>query len=158
MSKTTRSGILGRGLLFLGGLGAAGAGKLAFDRSHSLVLSGSNWRGYDGELPHEGERVTVRGDLHAYANGAPVGEFLATAIAFGGASHPALVERKETHTFKLHDGSIFGTGIAGGLDGSFAVLGGTGRYAGVQGTYTARQGHAELGGDGTAEFVFDLLT
>ena len=39
------------------------------------------------------------------------------------------------HTFKLHDGSIFGTGTAGGVDGTFAVLGGTGRYAGVQGTY-----------------------
>jgi hypothetical protein len=152
----TRTGIVRRGLVLLGGLGAAGAGKLALDRGHSLVLYGSNWRGYDGELPRERERVTVRGDLHAHAGGAPAGEFLATAIAFGGASHPALAERQETHTFKLRDGSIFGAGIAGGLDGSFAVLGGTGRYAGVQGTYTARQGHAEFGGDGTAEFVFDL--
>jgi hypothetical protein len=62
------------------------------------------------------------------------------------------------HTFKLGDGSIFGTGTAGSLEGSFAVLGGTGRYAGVQGTYAARQGHSELGGDGAAEFVFDLRT
>jgi hypothetical protein len=156
MSKMTRTGIVRRGIVLLGGLGAAGAGKLALDRGRSLVLYGSNWRGFDGGLPREGERVTVRGDLHADAGGVPVGEFLATATAFGGASHPALAERQETHTFKLRDGSIFGTGIAGGLDGSFAVLGGTGRYAGVQGTYTARQGHAELGGDGTAELVFDL--
>jgi hypothetical protein len=156
VSKTTRSGILGRGLLFLGGLGAAGAGKFALDRSHSLVLYGSNWRGYDGDLPREGERIAVRGDLHAEPGGAPVGEFFGTAIAFGGASHPALAERQEMHTFKLHDGSIFGAGTAGALDGSFAVLGGTGRYAAVQGTYAARQGHKELGGDGAAEFVFDL--
>ena len=156
MNRTTRSGILGRGLLLLGGLGVAGAEKLTLDRGHSLVLYGSNWRGYDGQLPREGEHHAVRGDLHTVPNGAPVGEFFATAIAFGGASHPALAERQETHTFKLHDGSIFGTGTAGGLDGSFAVLGGTGRYAGAQGTYVARQGHAELGGDGTAEFVFDL--
>ena len=103
------------------------------------------------------ERVTVRGDLHADADGAPVGEFLATATAFGGASHPALAERQETHTFKLHDGSIFGAGIAGGLDGSFAVLGGTGRYAGAQRTYTARQSTCR-GSAVTArtEFVFDL--
>ena len=156
MKKTTRSGILGRALVLLGGLGAAGAGKLALDRSNSLVLYGSNWRGYDGQLPREGEHHTVRGDLHTVPTGAPIGEFFAAAIAFGDASHPALAERQETHTFKLHDGSIFGTGTAGGVDGSFAVLGGTGRYAGAQGTYVARQGHAELGGDGTAEFVFDL--
>jgi hypothetical protein len=152
----TRSGILGRGLLLLGGLGVGGAGKLALDHGHSLVLYGSNWRGYDGNLPREGERIAVRGDLHAEADGASVGEFFATAVAFGGASHPALAERQETHTFKLGDGSIFGTETAGGLEGSFAVLGGTGRYAGVRGTYVARQGHKELGGDGTAEFVFDL--
>jgi len=157
MKKTTRSGILGRGLLFLGGLGAAGAGKLALDRGEPpLVLYGSNWRGYHGDVPREGERVSVRGDLHSEPGGAPVGEFFATAIAFGGASHPALAERQEMHTFKLHDGSIFGTGTAGALEGSFAVLGGTGRYAGVQGTYAARQGHKELGGDGAAEFAFDL--
>jgi hypothetical protein len=152
----TRNGILGRGLLLLGGLAAAGGGKLAPGRGHSLVLYGSNWRGHDGHLPREGERISVRGDLHAQPGEAPVGEFFATAIAFGDASHPALAERQETHTFKLHDGSIFGTGTAGGLHGSFAVLGGTGRYAGAQGTYVARQAHVELGGDGTAEFVFDL--
>jgi len=158
VSKTTRSGILGRGLLLLGGLGAAGAGKLAFDRGHTLVLYGSNWRGYDGQLPREGERTSIRGDLHSEPGGAPVGEFFASAIALGGTSHPAQAERHETHTFKLHDGSIFGTGVTGAVEGSFAVLGGTGRYAGAQGTYVARQGHEELGGDGAAEFVFDLRT
>ena len=156
MSAITRSGILRRGLLLLGGLGAARAGKVATGRSDSLVLYGSSWRGIDGRLPREGERVSVRGDLHAQPGGAPVGEFFATAIAFDGSSHPALAERHETHTFKLRDGSIFGVGTAGGLDGSFAVLGGTGRYAGAQGTYTARQGHEALGGDGAAEFVFEL--
>ena len=52
--------------------------------------------------------------------------------------------------------SLFGTGTAGQSDGAFAITGGTGRYAGVQGTYVARQQHADLGGDGTAEFVFTL--
>ena len=156
MSKVTRSGIVRRGLLLLGGLGAAGAGKIAADRSGSLVLYGSGWRGLDDRLPRGGERISVRGDLHTQPGGAPVGEFFATAIAFDGSPHPALAERQETHTFKLRDGSIFGVGTAGGLDGSFAVLGGTGRYAGARGTYTARQGHEALGGDGAAEFVFDL--
>ena len=156
MSLITRSGILRRGLLLLGGLGAAGAGKLVTDRSDPLVLYGSRWRGLDGRLPRDGERISVHGDLHAHPGSAPVGEFFATAIAFEGSPHPALAERQETHTFKLRDGSIFGVGTAGGFDGSFAVLGGTGRYAGARGTYTARQGHEALGGDGAAEFVFDL--
>ena len=154
MSKTTRSGILRRGLLLLGGLGAAGAGKLALDRGDSLVLYGSNWRGYDGSLPHEGERIAVRGDLHAEPGGASVGEFFATAIAFGGASHPALAERQETHTFKLRDGSIFGAGTAGGLEGTFAGArrhgtlrrraGDVHRAAGSRGARRRRRGRVRL--------------
>lgn len=163
MQETTRRGVLGRGLLLLTGLGAAGGGRLAFGRGgrhNSLVLYGRDWRGYggrrSGELPLEGDRISIRGDLLAQPDGGPVGEFYATAFALGGASHPAQTERLELHTFKLSDGVIFGTGTAGRLEGAFTILGGTGRYAGAQGTYVARQGHAELGGDGDAEFVFAL--
>ena len=166
MHETTRRGMLGRGLLLLGGLGglgAAGGSRFAFGRSgrhDSLVLYGSNWRGYgrggSGELPLEGDRISVRGDLLARPDGESVGAFYATAFALGGASHPAQTERLELHTFKLTDGVIFGTGTAGRLEGAFTILGGTGRYAGAQGTYVARQDHIELGGDGAAEFVFAL--
>ena len=163
MHETTRRGMLGRGLLLLSGLGVAGGSRLAFGRSarhSSLVLYGRNWRGYgrgpSGQLPLEGDRISVRGDLHARPDGESVGEFFAAAFALGGAAHPAQTERLELHTFKLRDGVIFGTGTAGRLDGAFAILGGTGRYAGAQGTYVARQGHTELGGDGAAEFVFTL--
>jgi hypothetical protein len=159
VSETTRRGILSRALAILGGLGVAGAGELALRGGAgggTLVLYGRNWRGYDGRLPREGDRVSVRGDLLDHADGEAVGEFFATAFSLGGASHPAQAERLELHTFKLRDGSIFGTGTAGPLDGTFAVTGGTGRYAGAQGTYVARQGHHELGGDGAAEFVFEL--
>ena len=41
-------------------------------------------------------------------------------------------------------------------EGSYAIVGGTGRYAGASGTYTARQSLRELGGDGTAEFTLNL--
>jgi hypothetical protein len=155
--ETTRRGILGRGLLLLAGLGAAAGGRLAFERGDgSLVLYGRNWRGLSGRLPLEGDRITVRGELLAQPGGEPVGEFFATAFALGGAAHPAQGERLELHTFKLREGTIFGTGTASGTEGSFAVQGGTGRFAGAQGTYVARQGHTELGGDGGAEFVFTL--
>jgi len=163
MNEITRRGILGRGLLLLTGLGAAGAGRLAFGRNgrtDSLVLYGRNWRGYGrgpaGGLPLEGDRLSVRGDLLARPGGEPVGEFFAAAFALGGADHPAQAERLELHTFKLADGAIFGTGTADGLEGAFTITGGTGRYAGTQGTYVAHQGHVELGGTGAAQFVFTL--
>ena len=39
-------------------------------------------------------------------------------------------------------------------EGTYAVIGGTGRFAGARGTYVARQGHREVGGDGEADFAF----
>ena len=162
MTETTRRGILGRGLLLLtgaAGLGAAG-GRFAFGRrpAGSLVLYGRNLQSgrRPGELALEGERLSVRGDLLAHPEGAPVGQFFAAAFAVGDAPHPAQSERLELHTFKLQDGALFGTGTAGQHEGEFAIVGGTGRYAGAQGTYVARQDHADRGGDGTAEFVFAL--
>jgi len=162
MHETTRRGILGRGLMLLtgaAGLGAAG-GRFAFGRGRqdSLVLYGRNWRSDRrvGDLPHDGERISVRGDLSARPGGEAVGEFFAAAFALGGAAHPAQSERLELHTFKLKDGALFGTGTAGQREGAFAIVGGTGRYAGAQGTYVARQDHGDVAGSGTAEFVFEL--
>lgn len=37
------------------------------------------------------------------------------------------------------------------------MIGGTGRYAAARGSYSAHQHPQELGGDGTAEFKFDLI-
>ena len=38
----------------------------------------------------------------------------------------------------------------------FAIVGGTGKYLGVTGSYVARQNPLETGGDGTAEFTLTL--
>ena len=57
----------------------------------------------------------------------------------------------------LQDGTIHGLGsVMRGAEGHFVILGGTGRYAGAQGSYVARQSARELGGDGTAEFRLTL--
>ena len=74
----------------------------------------------------------------------------------GPGAHGSDTERLELHTFKLRDGTIIGSGTSGALEGEFAILGGTGRYAGARGTYVARHNRRELGGDGTAEFRFQL--
>jgi hypothetical protein len=63
----------------------------------------------------------------------------------------AAVSSLEIHTFTLRDGTIDGSAVRG-ADGQFLILGGTGRYAGIQGSYVARQATRELGGNGTAEF------
>lgn len=161
---TTRRNAVSRALLAiagLAGLGAAGAGaKLApTSEPSAVVLYGRNWRtsrGRLGELPTEGERISVRGELIDDKHGLRVGEFFAAGFAIGGGAHPAHGERLELHTFKLRDGTIIGSGTAGQLEGVFAILGGTGRYAGARGTYVARQRHQDFGGDGSAEFVLNL--
>jgi hypothetical protein len=63
----------------------------------------------------------------------------------------------QIHTFHLDDGTIHCLGTAArGAEGHFVVLGGTGRYAGVSGSYVAHLHPRELGGDGTAEFHLTL--
>jgi len=160
---TTRRNAVSRALLAvagLAGLGAASAGGLrlaAPSEPNAFVLYGRNWRTSQSELPTEGERISVRGELIDPERGAPVGEFYAAAFAIGGGSHPAQGERLELHTFKLRDGTIIGSGTSGQLEGVFAILGGTGRFASARGTYIARQRHQDFGGDGSAEFVLKLM-
>ena len=59
----------------------------------------------------------------------------------------------ESHAFRLPDGTIHGMGTADGADSVFAIVGGTGRYVGARGSYTARHMPIELGGDGSAAFT-----
>jgi len=162
---TTRRNAVSRALMALAGvagMGAAGAGGaklMAPSEPSALVLRGRNWRtveGRLGELPTEGDRISVRGELVDEREGKPIGEFYAAGFAIGGGSHPAQSERLELHTFKLRDGTIIGSGTAGQLEGVFAILGGTGRFAGARGTYVARQRHQDFGGDGSAEFELKL--
>ena len=155
---TTRRNVVSKAALAVAGLagvGVAGATRTSTPASttHELTLYGRNWRA-NGDLPVEGERISVRGDLVDESD-EPVGEFFAAGFAIGGGVHPAQGERIELHTFKLRDGTIIGSGAAGAV-GTFAILGGTGRYASARGTYVAEQRHQEFGGDGSAKFVLRM--
>jgi len=157
VSTTTRRGALGRGLVGLAGLVGLGAAKAAGGQGHApLVLYARNLEGGSSaarSLVQRGDRLTLRADLLDRPDGEPVGELHGAAFALQGAgARSEGAERLELHTFKLGDGTILGSGMSGALEGEFAILGGTGRYAGVQGTYVARLSRRELGGDGTAEF------
>lgn len=127
-------------------------------QARGLRLTAPTFR--KGKQPTAGERILVTAELvdgtGETAVGHLYGEYVALGTSAGGAGSPTSLE---THTFAFADGTLVGSGTAtrdlGTLD-SFAIVGGTGRYAGATGTYTARQGPLELGGDGTAEYHINL--
>lgn len=133
------------------------------------VLYGRRWQissrdARKGELPAEGVRMLIRGELYdAPAGGAKVGDFFASAHRLGtlGKAHPHSPGSLELHTFVFADGStLVGSGIASAAaasEGEFAIVGGTGRYVGARGSYRAQQSHRELGGTGTATFALTLI-
>jgi hypothetical protein len=66
----------------------------------------------------------------------------------------------EQHTFILPEGNLYGSGMATSgteSEGHFAIIGGTGKYLGAQGSYVARQSHVDFGGNGTATFTLTLI-
>jgi hypothetical protein len=88
--------------------------------------------------------------------GTVIGHFTAAHLTHD-SPFGAAVSSLEIHAFTLRDGTIHGLGsVERGADGQFLILGGTGRYAGIQGSYLARQATRELGGDGAAEFRLTL--
>jgi hypothetical protein len=165
-----RKGLLGAAGLF--GLKAVGpmstTAAAAEAAAGTLTLYGRNWCSFGqgkpaGELPARGDRLVASGDLHAAPGGDKVGEFHAAVFHLGapGQVGPAGAGSLELHTFLLPGGSIIGTGAATpdcDRHDPFAIIGGTGRYAGARGTYALRQGYRELGGDGTAEVTLRFLT
>jgi hypothetical protein len=168
-SKATRTTLLKRGLFLIGaavGLqgGPQAAAALGATRTApaTLKLYGRSWHAQTqgrraGRLAR-GDRVAVYGELSLGPGGKKMGEFYSAYFShlspFGPGSHAAA--GIEVHTFNLDDGTILGQGSHWGEEGRYAVVGGTGRYSGARGSYVARQRPVELGGDGTADFVFTL--
>jgi len=162
-----RTGVVAGGALF--GAGAVfrasapeskpeGRSEPTLIRARGLRLNAPTFR--KGRQPAPGERILVTAEL-VDATGETVvgqlyGEYVALGDNRGGTGSPASLER---HTFAFADGTLIGSGAATRdltTSDSFAIVGGTGRYAGATGTYTARQGPLQLGGDGTAEYQIDL--
>lgn len=154
-ATTIFGGLAARGVLENGaGLRAQGKGDL-------LELGGRAWQviGFArGQLPKPGDQMAVTGEL-LDNRGQKVGEFYANSV-FVGAPHgagAAAASYVETHHFNLPGGTLAGSGTWH-VDGvsRFAIVGGTGRYAGATGTYTAEQRPIQMGGDGGASFIFQL--
>jgi hypothetical protein len=164
----TRKSVVRRGLLLLGGavgLGA-GAGVAVANRSdegseQTIKLEGHAWRLTTpgrrlGDRVEPGDASTVHGEFRDRA-GNVVGSFLGSRVAAPSTGGGLVADSSlELHTFKLADGTILGMGSSILGESVFSVVGGTGRYAGARGSYTAKQGIHELGGDGTASFELNL--
>jgi hypothetical protein len=164
----SRRGILKRGLvLAAGALGVAAAGTDARAATRTvpdeLRLYGRNWRlsvpdRDPGQALRLGDHGAVYGDLLESRKGAALGQFFGSRLAIqstpGG--HARADASVEVHTFVLPHGTIVGMGTSVLGDAVFAIVGGTGRYAGVTGSYVAHQRLREQGGNGTAEFILTL--
>lgn len=102
-----------------------------------------------------------RFDLLDASEGAVVGEFVATALgaeaSFGvlGASLSGL----EMQTFRMGDDTLFAIGMSSGRDAAraYALLGGTGRFAGARGTCLEREIDSRAPGRGRVEFQLTLV-
>ena len=168
VTKTTRGGALTRLLLLAGGaVGVGVAGRRALGRdgeaaavpaatgrsTTNLVLYGRDWRlgshlTEPGKRPTSQDQQTPRGRI-VDAAGRDLGTFkAANMLGYGGVL--------QLQTFDLVEGTIVGIGSAGVHENPFAIVGGTGSFAGASGTYVAKQAPREFGGDGTAEFILTL--
>jgi hypothetical protein len=169
--KESRRSALKRMALALGGLGgvAAGAGgwKLAQGSAdETLTFQGRGWHITSnsvakGKLPEGGNRMLAYGELYRPEGGDKVGDFAATYFSLPQPAAGGRLASLEQHVFNLPGGSIHGSGITApgfATEDEFAILGGTGRYAGARGTYLLRQNHLEFGGDGTATITFRLMS
>jgi hypothetical protein len=165
MEPRTRRSALRGGLMFLGGLVGLGGVRKAW--SHSVSGERAAFRVYArgldsysgdrrlGRAPARGEPLTARGELLNAPDGSRIGELqVATITLLGpGLASPG-AQAMEWHTFHLPGGTLIGSGTSGGSDDAeFAIVGGTGRYAGARGTYVRR---LPAGEEGLAEFVIDL--
>lgn len=167
MSGHSRRNVLKSGLLVAAGaLGITGAREArAASRPlpDELRLYGRSWRldapgRRSGESIRPGDSGTVTGELLEARDGRSLGQFFGSRLAVQSApgGNVRADASVEVHTFVLPRGTIVGMGTA--LPGAsvFAVVGGTGDFAGASGSYTAVQRLHEHGGNGTAEFHLTL--
>lgn len=104
----------------------------------------------------DGDHLVAYGDVLDAPEGAVIGRFCTNGFCpetpFGHAL--AALPTIQFQTLALKDGTVFGMAAAPNAgEQSYAILGGTGRFAGVRGTYTSRKRSAEPTGHGGVEFL-----
>lgn len=167
-TQTSRRGMIGRAAAAIGAL--AGVEALRASRADAspakvrtktstLELRGRGFHLHTstsrpGMGPAKGDRMTGYGELLT-KDGAVAGHFSSSYLALD--SPFATPGSLELHVLTLERGTIHGIGsTAGEEEGHFSIIGGTGEFARVRGTYVAHQEPRELGGDGFARFLLTL--
>ncbi len=132
-----------------------GTPELAAARGPGLpaVIHGADWRVVrpgvaPGTLPPFGVPALPHGRL-VDESGADIGSFEAAVLPSSGTG-------THLHRLEFVDGTISAVGPATFDEATFAVVGGTGRYAGASGSYRLRQRPAPS--SGTAAFALDVTT
>ena len=165
-----RRGVLKRGFLAAAAAAAAALAIRPGDQRAALTsvpigegrtieLFGRGWHADADKVPGKGDSYSVYGELLTGPNGGKCGEFYAACLAI---DSPFQVTGKglgslEIHTLVLAEGSIVAMGAGTGAERSFAIVGGTGKFTGARGSYTANQDTYGLGGRGSAAFKLRLL-
>jgi hypothetical protein len=161
-----RRDVLRSGLVVLGGavglsslLGTPTAEAATTQRISADQVTGQVVGRQLDEAAQVGDTIVTNGRL-INSLGVGTGRLYAvgTLMALADRFERPVVTTMEQHSLQLPQGSLFGTGTvnAEGI-GRFAIVGGTGSYAGRRGSYTYTASVAGLGGDGTASFVLTLL-
>lgn len=117
--------------------------------------------GRPGVPPENGTRLTLFADL-VDASGATVGRLTGVSHCTAAplSSDDSPVGAVEMHTLTLRDGTILTMGTAPAVawgTAAFAVVGGTGRYAGAAGSCVAEQQTDAGGGSGSARYTLTLI-
>jgi len=138
--------------------GAASAGAAPSPRTLQVfstdLSSKANGRAH-GRPVRPDDQLATHARLVERPGGAPIGTFVATALVVRSPFAESLAT-VEQHVFVLRHGTVTGAGQAVAGEGTFAITGGTGRYAGARGSYSAGLSPHGLGGDGTAHFHFSF--
>jgi hypothetical protein len=125
-----------------------------------LRLQGRRWLS-PPPAPGGAGRVVRCGELQEGPDGGRIGEFFTNAFCLDTPFGPqaAAASNLEFQTFRLPEGTLFGVGAAGAAgEKHFAVLGGTGRYAGARGSYVEREAPSPSAKPGALEFHLNLTT
>jgi hypothetical protein len=163
MPKLSRRSALGAMAALAGGVGvasatsaeAAAAGTNGADQETvAITIDATNVR-CTGDRRTVGGHFLLSGD--ALRDGAADGEFFAQGtVANQRDVVSASTASVQTQTFVLSDGTLIGSGAVGNDGtGAFAVTGGTGRYDGARGSYTAVQ-DTDTAHGGSATYTFTI--
>jgi len=161
-----RRTLLQRGLVLLTGVFGIGAAARAAESAAApekeagrITLYGRRSQAPSRLPGRSGARLVRSGEILDRPDGKRIGQFFASGFCMETPLGPevAAPSNLEFQTFHLPEGMLFGMGAAGGRgERTLAILGGTGRFAAVRGSYVEREVGPAVPGREAVEFVLTI--